>query len=95
MKNQAGILIQSDGESRGVVPANGGDFSLEELQGFVEGLIEVVPLTENVIMVVNEEGKGVLPINFPATIIARAQCAIFPNDYIAGNALMCPSNMVK
>lgn len=95
MKKQAGLLIQSDGEAIGVVPANGGNFTLEELQGFVEGYIEIVPLTENVIMVVNEEGKGVLPPNFPATIIAKAQGAIFPNDYIAGNALMCPSDMVK
>lgn len=94
MKKQAAILIQSDGDSRGVVPANGGDFTLDELQGFVEGLIEIVPLTKNVIMVVNEEGKGVLPINVPATIIAKAQNAIFPYDYIAGNALMCPSDMV-
>ena len=92
---QAAILIQSDGEAKGVVPANGGDFTLEELQGFVEGYIEIVPLTENVIMVVNEEGKGVLPLNVPATIIAKAQNAIFPYDYIAGNALMCPSEMVK
>ena len=92
---QAAILIQSDGDAKGVVPANGGDFTLEELQSFVEGLIEIVPLTENVIMVVNEEGKGVLPINVPATIIAKAQGAIFPFDYIAGNALMCPSDMVK
>ena len=92
---QAAILIQSDGEAKGVIPANGGDFTLEELQGFVEGYIEIVPLTENVIMVVNEEGKGVLPLNVPATIIAKAQNAIFPYDYIAGNALMCPSEMVK
>ena len=95
MKKQAAILIQSNGDAKGVVPANGGDFTLEELQGMVEGLIEIVPLTKNVIMVVNEEGKGVLPINVPATIIAKAQGAIFPFDYIAGNALMCPSDMVK
>ena len=92
---QSAILIKSDGEAIGVVPANGGDFTLEELQGFVEGYIEIVPLTENVIMVVNEEGKGVLPMNFSATVIAKAQNAIFPYDYIAGNALMCPSEMVK
>ena len=95
MKKQAAILIQSDGDSRGVVPANGWDFTLEELQGMVEGYIEIVPLTENVIMVVNEEGKGVLPPNPAATVIAKAQNAIFPYDYIAGNALMCPSDMVK
>ena len=92
---QAAILIKSDGEAKGVVPANGGDFTLEELQGFVGGLIEIVTLSNNVIMVVNEEGKGVLPPNPTATIIAKTQNAIFPFDYIAGDALMCPSGMVK
>jgi hypothetical protein len=92
---QAAILIQSDGDAKGVVPANGGDFTLEELQSLVEGYIEIVPLTKNIIMVVNEEGKGMLPPNPAATVIAKAQNAIFPYDYIAGNALMCPSEMVK
>ena len=92
---QSALLIKTDGTAKGVTPLNGGDFSLEELQGLVEGLIEIVPLTENVIMVVNEDGKGVLPMNFSATVIAKAQNAIFPYDYIAGNALMCPSDMVK
>lgn len=92
---QDAILINTDGRMQGVRPANGGDFSLEELQGFVEGFIEIVELTPNVIMVVNEEGKGVLEPNPTATVLAKARGAIFPHDYIAGNALMCPSNMVK
>lgn len=94
MKRDA-ILIKTDGRMQGVRPANGGDFSLEELQGFVEGCIEIIDLTPNVIMVVNEEGKGVLEANPAATVIAKASNAIFPLDYIAGNALMCPSDMVK
>ena len=94
MKQDA-ILIKTDGGMHGVHPANGSDFSLEELQGFVEGLIEIVELTPKVIMVVNEEGKGVLGPNPAATVIAKASNAIFPFDYIAGNALMCPSEMVK
>lgn len=92
---QDAILIKTDGRMQGVRPANGGDFSLEELQGFVEGLIEIIDLTPNVIMVVNEEGKGLLEPNPAATVIAKARGAIFPHDYIAGNALMCPSDMVK
>lgn len=47
------------------------------------------------IMVVNEEGKGVLELNKKATVLARTMQAIFPHDYIAGNALMCPSDMVQ
>ena len=92
---QSALLIKSDGTAKGVTPLNGGNFSLEELQGLVEGYIEVVPLTKNVIMIVNEDGKDCLPPNPTATIIAKAQNAIFPYDYIAGDALMCPSDMVR
>ena len=33
------------------------DGSLSSLQGIVEGYIEVIPLSEDVAMVINEEGK--------------------------------------
>lgn len=93
--SQGAILFNTDGGVQDVYPANGSDFTLDELQGFVDGWIEVINITPNVIMVVNEEGKGTLPPNPTATIIAKVQKAIFPNDYIAGNAVMCPSEMVK
>jgi hypothetical protein len=93
--NQGAILIRATGKMQGVFPANGSDFTLEELQGFVGGYIQVVSYTENTIMVVNEEGKGQLPMNIRATIIAKANGALHFNDYIAGDALLCPSEMVK
>lgn len=89
------ILIKSDATTAGVFPANGADFKLKELQGFVGGLIEIVYLTDDVIMVINEEGNDALPLNMMATVMAKAQCAIFPGDYICGDVLMCPSEMVK
>ena len=92
---KAGILLTATGAAIGVAPANLNNYSLEELQGLVEGKIEIVTLTANTIMVVNEECKGVLPKNVKATVMAKALGAIFPEDYIAGNALLCASNMVK
>lgn len=92
---RAGILIAASGVTVGVAPANGTDYTLEELQGYVEGPIEIVTLTANSIMVVNEEGKGALPKNVRATVMAKALGAIFPEDYIAGTALLCASDMVK
>lgn len=89
------LLIKSDNSVTGITPANGEDFTLEELQGYVGGWIEIIEITPNVIMVVNEEGKGMLEPNGFATVIAKSQNAIFPHDYIAGDALMCPSAMVK
>ena len=92
---KAGILLTATGAAIGVAPANGTDYTLEELQGLVEGWIEIVTLTANTIMVINEEGKGCLPKNVKATVMAKALGAIFPEDHIAGNALLCASDMVK
>lgn len=94
--NRGAILFKSDGTVSEVYPANGEDFQLDELKGFVGGWIEIVNITRKVIMVVNEEGKGEkLPLNGMATVIAKAENAIYPWDFIAGDALMCPSDMVK
>lgn len=76
-------------------PKNGTDFPLEELQEFVGGHIEIVSLADDLIMVVNEEGKLLnLPFNKAATEISR----IFTGnafDYVVGNALICKSCLVK
>ena len=92
---KSGILLTVTGAAIGVAPANGNNYTLEELQTIVGGLIEIVTLTANTIMVVNEEGKGCLPKNLKATVMAKALGAIFPEDHIAGNALLCASDMVK
>ena len=94
MKKGARIL-KTDGSVQKVQPANGSDFTLEELQGFVDGLIEIIDIGSDMIMVVNEEGKGVLELNQKATVLARTMQAIFPHDYIAGDVLMCSSDMVQ
>ncbi len=90
-----GLLITPEASVTEFVPANGRDFTLEELQKGVEGCIEIIDLTDKTIMVVNEDGKGRLYPNMMATVIAKGCRAIFPHDYIAGNAVMCPSDMVK
>jgi len=66
--------------------------SLEELQGAVDGLIEVAYLTDGKLMIINEEGKiNNLEPNHVATDLA------FPNggDVIAGNAVVMPREMME
>lgn len=76
-----------------VEPTNGRDFSLEELQGYVDGLIEIVPLTDGEIMVVNEEGYiNNLPLNPLATAIFRD--ATGNDGYIFGNVVICSDGQV-
>lgn len=90
-----GLLITPEASVTEFVPANGRDYTLEELQKGVEGCIEIIDLTDKTIMVVNEDGKGRLYPNMMATVIAKGCRAIFPHDYIAGNAVLCASDMVK
>ena len=91
-----GLLITPEASVTEFVPANGRDFTLEELQKGVDGCIEIIDLTEKTIMVVNEDGKAQrLEPNSAATVLAKALGAIAMNDFIVGNALMCPSDMVK
>lgn len=64
-------LLMVDGTSKQVTPKNGTDYSLDELQGFVDGLIEIVssPNGEQ-IMVLNEEGLLLdLEINHEASML--------------------------
>ena len=61
-------LYKTNGEVIEVSPKNNRDFTLEELQNFVEGNIEIINLTTEKILIVNEEGKiNKLPFNELAT----------------------------
>lgn len=95
MKKEAAI-IYPDGREEKISPANGNDFSLEEVQKIVGGYIEVVGLSDGNILVLNEEGKLCgLDENPKATVIAHEHKAMFPHDYIVGNVLICSSDMLK
>ena len=55
-----------------------------------------IELTDEYIIVVNEEGKFITPeFNYIATVLATKSNSITPEDWIAGNVLICPSKMVK
>lgn len=86
-------LIKSNGKEQTVSPQKGKSFKLKELQEFVGGYIETIPVSTNQLMVVNEEGKLLrLPFNQKATNIALENCVI---DAIVGDVLICMSNEIK
>lgn len=81
--------IKANGETIEVKPKNGTDYSLEELQGFVGGYIEIVRMDDEHFMVVNEEGKVYgLPINMTASMLIM-------RDTIVGDVLVCKTNEIK
>lgn len=88
-------LIKTNGEEIKIFPKNGTDFSLKELQNYVDGYIEIVNLrSENNIMIVNEEGaiNGML-VNLKASMIYSK--AFNVNQCIYGDVVICKHNMVK
>lgn len=88
-------LYKATGEIIEVEPKNGSDFSLEELQSFVGGPIETVPLTDEEYMIVNEEGKlRNLLYNSAATKIYN-EALDWDGDWIVGDALVCRKTQIK
>jgi len=78
-----------------VEPANGHDFTLEELQQYVGGLIELVGIPDEPgkIMVVNEEFlfNGSNPNPIATAMIARPDAPAM----ICGSALICDDEQVR
>lgn len=88
-------LIKSNGGMAEVVPKNGRAFTLDELQGFVGGYIELVNLVDSY-LVMNEDGRlNGLPKNERATAIAMNVGVISMFDYICGDVLICSINQIE
>ena len=86
-------LIKLDGTKEKVEPKNGKTFSLEELQGFVNGYIQILPINsgeyENMLMIIDEEAKLKVgaEINFEASQIV--------NVPIAGTVLIIEKSQIE
>lgn len=80
-------LIKTDGTVTKIDPANGKDFKLKELQGYVNGSIEIINLMNGNVLVVNEDGKLKDKPNLKATCVAMH--VLRKNDYISGDVVLC------
>ena len=80
--------INTECEIKKVTPESGNTFGLAELQQYVEGYVEIIPLGGRWVMVCNEEGvllhEG---YNEWASILADTP--------IVGNVVVCTKEMVK
>jgi hypothetical protein len=85
-------LIKQNGETFDVEPNNGTDYNLKELEKFVGGYIEILYLSDKLIMIVNDEGAYDKKPNKVATDIYRM---IHPGFIIFGDVLICKKEEVK
>lgn len=88
-------LIKTDGTKTEVHPKNGVDFQIEELQGYVDGYIDIVNLRNGEILVINDDGKDRYDANNTATEIAQKHNAIFWWDYLCGDVVLCKDEEVQ
>lgn len=85
-------LIPVYADTRHIEPKSA-HFSLEELQGYVGGYIELIRLNK-VLLVVDEEGKlKGKPVNMRATALYRRY--VKTSDYIVGDALLVPAELIQ
>lgn len=89
--------IQANGTVTVVEPENGSTYNLKELDAFVGGFIEIVYLSDEQVMVLNEEGKlNDLPFNALATKLAHATFRDYSvDDYIVGDVLVCQADEIE
>ena len=92
------LLYKTDFSVEEIRPANGRYFKLEEMQAYVGGLIEIIPLDgeghDDKPLVVHEEGKLIsLPFNFLATLEWVRYYG--ETDYVSGDAIICHPNFIR
>lgn len=81
-------LIPALAEPQEVLPHSGEAFTLQELQLFVGGYIEMLRLGDGRVMFLNEDGKREnLPVNYRATAMMASR--LRGDDYIVGTVIIC------
>ena len=82
-------ILKVKGRDKNVMPKNGHDFDLWELQEIVGGYVEFIHLTNQRIMVVDEDGKAKgKPINEKATKLLQ-ETFVNRHQVIVGDVLVC------
>lgn len=88
----SGLIYQTDGNviEKAFSKKN---ITLKDMQNIVKGYVEFLYLKDDLIMVVNEEGKiNSLPVNVKATRLVQESGI---NDLIVGDVLVVNKNLIK
>jgi len=74
-------------------PANGTDYTLEEMQAAIGGgYVQILATIDGRIMIVDEEGKLK---GFSRNEAASREVILFAGDYISGDALVCEKSQIQ
>jgi hypothetical protein len=92
------LLYKTDLTVEEIKPANRRYFKLEEMQAYVGGLIQIIPLDgeglEEQLLVLNEEGKN---INLPFNLFATIEWIKYygETDFVSGDAIICHPGLIR
>jgi hypothetical protein len=87
--------LKTDGSISEVKPdhdARDGIFTLQQLQAFVGGYIEIVHTHTGALMIVNEDGKN---HGLPFNLLATERYRFGEHDPIVGNVLICTMEEIE
>ena len=87
--------LKTDGSIHEVKPdpdAPGGIFTLQQLQQFVGGYIEIAHTHTGALMIVNEDGKN---DGLPFNLLATERYRYGEHDPIVGNVLICTMEEIE
>lgn len=83
-------LIKADGTTREVFPKAGLSFTLQEMQQYVGGYVQIVYAPDDIAVLCNEDGKILrMPFNFAATEKYARLTGLAADDYFSGDVLVC------
>jgi hypothetical protein len=92
-KKAVGIKLCCNGEAD-ILTFENKKVSLTEMQNVVNGHIEIIYLSNEAVLILNEEGKlNNLPFNELATYLLKS--ATFNNDYIVGDVLLIHNKYIE
>tara|TARA_B100001173_G_C15984003_1_gene545882 strand:- start:453 stop:722 length:270 start_codon:yes stop_codon:yes gene_type:complete len=85
-------LINTYGDVKSVKPKNNNTFSLKELQGYVNGYIQILKTRDDRFMIVNEEAKI---NNLPYNEIATSLYVYGTHDVVVGDVLVTDKELIS
>lgn len=101
METKKAYLIEVGADPVEITPANGKSFTYEELKGYINGTLTIVPLPDGRSIVADDNGKLLdLPVNEKASEFWQEQYPIskypFNNDgTLVGTVIVAPRKMVR
>ena len=84
-------LIKVNGETIDVTPTNNTNFTLEELQKYVGGIIQIIGTKSKKLMIINEEGKL---FNLKKNNKATKLYEYGSEDMVVGDVLIIDENQI-